>query len=80
MFSASGPNRSHSTVPYRTAPHHSVRSWFAVGTLMVLSRYGTVTVRYFNFFMSGTVHEVINDMYTTGEELTACVMDISGAH
>ena len=39
------------TVPHRTEPHLSgslvVRSWFALGSLVVLLRYGTVTVRYF---------------------------------
>ena len=55
-FSAPGPNR---TAPHRTVPHlHGslvVRSWFALGSLVVLLRYGTVTVWYFNFFLTGTV-------------------------
>ena len=48
------------TVPHRTVPNRTyssalsgslvVRSWFALGSLVVLLRYGTVTVRYFNFF------------------------------
>ena len=44
-----------------------VRWWYALGTLLVLSRcvsgmlvvrslYGTVTIRYFNFFLTDTVY------------------------
>ena len=55
-FSALGPNH---TAPHRTEPHLSgsfvVRSWFALGSLVVLLRYGTITVQYFKFFLTGTV-------------------------
>ena len=49
-FSAPGPNRTapHRTAPYRTYSTRTKR--FARGSLVVLLRYGTVTVRYFNFF------------------------------
>ena len=55
------PHRTvpHRTVPHRTEPHLNgslmVQSWFALGSLVVLLRYGTVTVRYFNFFLTSTV-------------------------
>jgi hypothetical protein len=50
------------TVPHRTTLSGSlvVRSWFALGSLMVLLRYGTVTVRYFKFFLTGTVHVYVH--------------------
>ena len=46
-----------------------VRSWFALDSLAVLSRYGTVTVRYFNFFLTGTVHMLLllQNMHTNIE-------------
>ena len=47
-FSAPGPNC--------TAPHCTSTKRFARGSLVVLLRYGTVTVRYFNFVLTGTVH------------------------
>ena len=57
-FSAPGPNRTapHDTTLHRTTLNSTalaVCSWFALGSLLVLLRYGTVTVRYFN---TGTVH------------------------
>ena len=70
-FSAPAPNRTapHRTAPHRTVPNRTysgslvVRSWFALGSLVVLLRYSTVTVRYFNFFLTGTVHVYVYHSY-----------------
>ena len=70
-FSAPGPNHTapHRTVPNRTYTHvHGslmVRSWFALGSPVVLLRYSTVTVRYFNFFLTGTVHVHVRNKRNT---------------
>ena len=62
----------HRIAPYRTVPNRTythvhgslmVRSWFALGSFVVLLRYSTVTVRYFNFFLTGTVHVHVRNTF-----------------